>query len=83
MNDSCPFRKGYKYRVKRDYSLLNHSFNSGEIVVFGAFGYDFKAGVTRYWFKKIDSKESNAWHVFDNQKADFDSMDLFEEIGPV
>jgi len=83
MNAACPFRKGYKYRVKRDYSFLNHSFSFGQIVVFEAFGYDFKAGVTRYSFKKVDTEESNAWHVFDSQKTDLHWTDLFEEIGHV
>ena len=81
MNEKCPFREACKYRVKRDYSFFNHKFNSGEFVVFMAFGYSPKEGVTRYWFKKIDSEETNAWHVSDNQKADFHWMDLFEEIG--
>ena len=77
---SCPFREGQRYRVRRDYSFLNHSFRAGEIVTFSSFGYDAKSGVMRYWFKRADSEEINVWHVFDNQKQEIQWYEMFDEI---
>jgi hypothetical protein len=77
---SCPFREGQRYRVRRDYLFLNHSFHAGEIVTFSAHGYAAKDGVMRYWFKRADSEETNAWHVFDNQNQEIKWYEMFDEI---
>jgi hypothetical protein len=79
MPDRSSFREGCKYRVMRSYSYLNHKLILGEFVVFVASAYSPREGVTRYWFKKVDSVESNAWHVFDNQESGFLPTDWFEE----
>jgi hypothetical protein len=65
-DSSCPFEKGKHYRVLQDISHLNHHLGKGDEVIFDAYGYDFKLGVTRYWFDKAEGGESNAWHVFDS-----------------
>ncbi len=77
---TCPFRVGSKYRVRRDYSFLNHRFVAGELVEFSSFAYDAKGGVTRYWFKSPGTDETNVWHIFDNQEPEPEWNDLFEEI---
>jgi hypothetical protein len=75
------FTKGRKYRVKRAYAFLNHTFSSGEVVTFHTSAYDAKGGVTRYWFGKTDSDETNVWHVFDNPRAeDLTADDVFEAL---
>lgn len=77
---SCPFREGQRYRVRHEYVHLNHCFYAGEIVTFRTYGYDAKGGVMRYWFKRADSEEINVWHVFDNQKQEIPSYEMFDEI---
>jgi hypothetical protein len=77
---NIPFRDGCEYRVRRDYSFLNHNFRAGERVKFSASAYAPKDGVTRYWFKSLESGETNAWHVFDNEVGETALSDLFEEI---
>jgi hypothetical protein len=62
----CPFQEGNKYLVKRKISFLNHVLEEGEVVIFSTWAYDPHNGVTRFWFKKMNSEESNAWHVFDS-----------------
>lgn len=76
----CPFQEGFKYRVRQNYLFLNHQFNIGEIVVFSTSAYSAKEGVMRYWFKSIESGDTNIWHVFDNQEQKIQWNDLFEEI---
>jgi hypothetical protein len=34
----------------------------------------------RFWFKRADSEETNAWHVFDNQKQEIQWYEMFDEI---
>ncbi len=72
------FQIGQRYRVTRDYTFLNHSFNAGEQVVFAASGYSPHEGVTRYWFTSSESGQSNAWHHFDSDEKTATSNDLFE-----
>jgi hypothetical protein len=77
METSCPFDEGRRYRVKRDYSFLNHEFRAGEFVVFTSFGYSPKEGVTRYWFTSESDGDQNVWHVFaGNERTDW--HDMFE-----
>jgi hypothetical protein len=73
-----PFEPGQRYRVRSDYKFLNHSFRAGEIVVFKAFGYSVKEGLTRYWFTRDDDSETNAWHVDDEQRQEIHWHDMFE-----
>jgi hypothetical protein len=68
MSQICPFEIGKSYLVLQEISFLNHHFKRGSVVIFKAHGYDFKQGVTRYWFSNTDGNESNAWHVFDNDR---------------
>jgi hypothetical protein len=77
---SSPFRVGQQYRVRRDYSFLNHNFCAGEIVTFSAHSYSAKEGVMRFWFKRDNSEETNVWHVFDNQKQEISWHEMFDEI---
>jgi len=72
------FQIGQQYRVRRDYSFLNHAFHAGEYVIFTASGYSAHEGVTRYWFTSAESGQTNAWHQFDTDGQPADSNDLFE-----
>jgi len=65
-NSSCPFEQGKHYRVLQDISFQNHCFQKGADVIFKDFAYDFRAGITRYWFENTENGELNAWHVFDS-----------------
>jgi hypothetical protein len=77
---SCPFREGRRYLVRLDYSFLNHCLRAGEVVVFRTHGYSAKEGVMRYWFRKADSDEMNAWHIFGNQKQTIQWYEMFDEL---
>jgi len=77
---SNPFREGYGYKVRRDYLFLNHKFTTGDRVTFSGFAYAPKEGVTRFWFKNLESGETNAWHVFDGEESAKSWADFFEEI---
>jgi hypothetical protein len=81
MNSACPFREGQQYRVRRDYSFLNHSFRAGDSVIFKTHGYSAKEGLTRYWFKNVESDDENALHVIDADEHETDWREMFEEIG--
>lgn len=78
-SSTCPFQAGEKYRVRRNYSFLNHKLIAGELVEFCSFAYDAKGGVKRYWFKNMDNGEINVWHVFDEEKK-LDWRDYFEVL---
>jgi hypothetical protein len=81
MTSECPFNVGEKYRVKENFSYLNHVFHQNEIVVFSSRAYDPHGGVTRHWFQKLDSDEKNAWHVFDNNPDPSQTWeDYFEKV---
>jgi hypothetical protein len=75
-----PFEVGQRYRVRRDYAFLNHSFRAGEVVVFSTHAYDPHEGLTRYWFRSIDSTDTNVWHVFDDQEQETHWHEMFEPI---
>jgi hypothetical protein len=64
IND-CPFRPGKRYEVRTEIKELGHSFTVGEIVVFSSWAYDPHNGVSRFWFTKEGSNETDAWHVWD------------------
>jgi hypothetical protein len=82
MNSEKPlFKSGFRYLVLMNVSELGHAFSAGEIVVFSCSSYDAYHGVTRYWFKKSGSMESNAWHVWDNAPSEaVDSRDVFAPV---
>lgn len=80
METSCPFREGQRFRVKHDYSFLNHAFRAGEEVVFGSCAYDAHEGVTRYWFRSVASEDTNVWHAFDDQTTEADLHEMFQPI---
>jgi hypothetical protein len=63
---ACLFESGKQYRVLQDISYLKHHLRKGQEVIFKDCAYDFKLGVTRYWFDNTENAESNAWHVFDS-----------------
>jgi hypothetical protein len=63
---TCPFESGKQYLVLKDIEFLNHRFIRGSTVSFQTDAYDAHQGVTRYWFKNVDSDETNIWHVFDD-----------------
>jgi hypothetical protein len=78
---SIMVQEGQRYRVKRDYIHANHSFRSGEEVVFKTSAYSAKEGVTRYWFQSLASNDINVWHAFDGDAAAEDFNATFELIG--
>jgi hypothetical protein len=78
METSCPFQEGQIYRVRRDYSYLNHVFHAGEEVVFRGFAYSPKEGVTRYSFRSVASGETNVWHFFDDQTTEANLHETFQ-----
>ena len=80
MDTSCPFREGERFRVRRDYSFLNHAFHAGEEVIFRSAAYSAKEGITRYWFQSIRSGDTNIWHAFDDQTTEADLHETFERI---
>ena len=80
MDTGCPFREGQRFRAKRDYSYLNHTFRAGEEVVFTACAHSPKEGVTRYWFRSVASGETNVWHSFADQTTETDLHETFELI---
>jgi len=80
MNTPCHFREGQRFRVRRDYSYLNHTFRAGEEVVFKACAYSPKEGLTRYWFHSVASGETNVWHAFDNPPTEADLLDTFQTL---
>ena len=80
MPDKPQFAKGRKYRVRQDYSFLNHRFATGEIVTFTEEGYAPYDGVTRYWFEHAGSSGRDAWHVFDKESEKTDWTELFEPV---
>ena len=43
------FTQGQRFRVRRDYRYLNHTFHAGEEVLFTTCAYSPKEGITRYW----------------------------------
>ena len=80
MHTPCPFSEGQRFRVRRDYSHLNHTFRAGEEVVFTTCAYSPKEGITRYWFRSVASGDTNVWHSFDDQTAESDLYETFELI---
>ena len=79
MKESCPFQIGKKYHIRRGCSCLNPVFRQGEDVVFSSHAYSPQEGVTRYWFRCIQSGETNIWHLADGDLADGWS-EVFEAI---
>jgi hypothetical protein len=78
MKENCPFHTGKRYRIKRDYTYLNHAFKQGEDVVFSTYSYSPKEGLRRYWFRSILSGETNIWHVSDDDPKN-SWNEMFEE----
>lgn len=77
----CPFKVGQCYRVKKSLSYLNHVFRQEEVVVFADHSYDPHHGITRFWFRKRDTDETNAWHVRDDEPTAFQVWkEHFEEL---
>jgi hypothetical protein len=68
VSQDWPFREAYEYRIKRDYSFLNHRLKAGNRLIFTGAAYAPHVVVTRYWFKSVNSGETNAWHIFDNRE---------------
>jgi len=81
MDASIVVQKGQRYRVKRDYIHLNHSFRRGEEILFSTSAYSAKEGVTRYWFQSLASNDINVWHAFDGDATAEDFHATFELIG--
>lgn len=80
MATPCPFQVGQRFRVRHDYSFLNHVFRAGEEVVFNDCAYDAKAGVTRYWFRRVESGDTTVWHFFDDQTPEAVLHDMFQPL---
>jgi hypothetical protein len=62
-------QEGQRFRVKRDYVHLNHSFRRSEEVVFSTSAYSANEGVTRHWFQGSVSNDTSAWHAYDGDAA--------------
>ena len=80
MDSSIMVQEGQRFRVKRDYVHLNHSFRSGEEVVFSTSAYSANEGVTRYWFQGSVSNDTSAWHAYDGDSAAEEFHATFELI---
>jgi hypothetical protein len=76
------FEIGKHYLVLKDISFLNHQFKKGTIVIFKDHAYDFREGVTRYWFSNLDNPETNVWHVFDRDPKAVETWETYFAPAP-